>query len=190
MTAAYIFEWGDERAEGDDSRVGEELPDLRHPPDVLRPVLLRETQVLVQPRPHVVSVEAIGGNAPIATMNFALLVNVHRTHGDISPRDEVLLQGEGHGGLSRPAEAGEPDGAAAKPAAHDLAALRPRNGVLLRVHVRRHSGALEGQQPVERGESFSILFLAFTQPMFNWRRRLIDYIQRPGKVKDVEKVYH
>ena len=47
MSAADIFEWGDERAEGDDSRVGEELSDLGHPPDVLRPVLLRETEVLV-----------------------------------------------------------------------------------------------------------------------------------------------
>ena len=62
---AYIFERGDERAEGDDSGVCEELSDLGHPPDVLRSVLLREAEVLVQPRPHVVAVEAVRRNAPL-----------------------------------------------------------------------------------------------------------------------------
>ena len=61
----------------------------------------------------------------------------------VIPGDEVFLEGEGDGGLSGAAEAGEPDGAAAEPAAHDLAPLRPRDRVLLRVHVRRHRRALK-----------------------------------------------
>ena len=68
----------------------------------------------------------------------------------VLPGDEVFLEGEGDGGLPGAAEAGEPDGAAAEPAAHDLAPLRPRDRVLLRVHVRRHRRALESPQGRER----------------------------------------
>ena len=83
----------------------------------------------------------------------------------VLPRDEILLESEGDGGLPRPAEAGEPDGAAAEPAAHDLSPLRPGDGVLLRVHVGRHCGALEA------GESLNIVVSHW--PFFYAANRLL-----------------
>ena len=80
----YLLEWRDERAQCHDARVGKELSDLCHPADVLLAVLGGEAEVLVQPRPDVVAVEAVGGDAA---------------------GDEVLLQGEGDRRLARPREA-------------------------------------------------------------------------------------
>ena len=76
----------------------------------------------------------------------------------VLPGDEVLLEGEGDGGLPGAAEAGEPDGAAAEPASHDLAPLRPRDRVLLRVHVRRHRRALKQGRESKKALSIVLAF--------------------------------
>lgn len=82
----------DEGGEGDGGGVGEELGDLADAPDVLVAVPLAEAQVLVQPEPHVVAVEAVGREAEV---------------------QKVLLQRGGDGGFAGRAEAGEPEGEAA-----------------------------------------------------------------------------
>lgn len=58
-------------------------------PDVLLSVLGREAKVLVQAEPDVVAVESVGLKTKV---------------------EEVLLKGNGNGGLSRGGETGEPDG--------------------------------------------------------------------------------
>lgn len=58
-------------------------------PDVLLSVLGREAKVLVQAEPDVVAVESVGLETKV---------------------EEVLLKGNGNGGLSRGGETGEPDG--------------------------------------------------------------------------------
>jgi hypothetical protein len=57
-------------------------------PDVLLPVFGREAKVLVQAEPDVVAVESVGLKTKV---------------------EEVLLKGNGNGGLSRRGETGEPD---------------------------------------------------------------------------------
>jgi hypothetical protein len=81
-------------------------------PYVFLPVLGTKSQVLVQPCPHIVPVQPVGGD-PL--------------------RYQILLQGKGQGRLARPGQAGEPDGAAAEPAVRPqhFAAAVARDGVLL-----------------------------------------------------------
>ena len=64
---------------------------LSDTPDVLLPVLGREAKVLVQAESDVVAVEPVGLKTKV---------------------EEVLLKGNGNGGLSRGRETGEPDGGA------------------------------------------------------------------------------
>jgi len=113
------FVRGDEGCYGDGGGVGEELGDLwrvgwsvyltatiilfslrglktrrqcthlRDTSDVLVTVLLAETQVLVQPEAHIVSVESVYSQALL---------------------QEVLLESDGDGGLSGGGETSEPEG--------------------------------------------------------------------------------
>ena len=62
---------------------------LSDTPDVLLSVLGREAKVLVQAEPDVVAVEPVGLKTKV---------------------EEVLLKGNGNGGLSRGGETSEPDG--------------------------------------------------------------------------------
>jgi hypothetical protein len=62
---------------------------LSDTPDVLLSVLGREAKVLVQAEPDVVAVQPVGLETKV---------------------EEVLLKGNGNGGLSRGRETGEPDG--------------------------------------------------------------------------------
>jgi hypothetical protein len=87
-------------------------------PDIFLPVLRTESQILIQSRPHIIAVQAVG--------RYSL-------------RHQILLQGKGERGLARPRQAGEPDGAAAESAggALHLTAAVPRDGVLLEGDVGR-----------------------------------------------------
>jgi len=62
---------------------------LSDAPDVLLSVLGREAKVLVQAEPDIVAVESVGLKTKV---------------------EEVLLKGNGNGGLSRGGETSEPDG--------------------------------------------------------------------------------
>ena len=62
---------------------------LSDTPDVLLPVLGREAKVLVKAKSDVVTIESVGLETKV---------------------EEVLLKGNGNGGLSRGRETGEPDG--------------------------------------------------------------------------------
>lgn len=64
---------------------------LSNPADVLFSVLRRESEVLVQTKSHIVAVESVGLQTKV---------------------EEVLLEGNGNGGLARSREPGKPDGAA------------------------------------------------------------------------------
>lgn len=64
---------------------------LSNPADVLFSVLRRESEVLVQTKSHIVAVESVGLQTKV---------------------EEVLLEGNGNGGLARSREPGEPDSAA------------------------------------------------------------------------------
>ena len=87
-------------------------------PDILLPVLGAEAEVLVEPCPHIVPVQPIGGD-PLG--------------------DKVFLQRKGEGRLPRPRQTREPDCAAAKAAVRPvhLAAAVARDRVLLKGDVGR-----------------------------------------------------
>lgn len=71
--------------------------------DILITILLRETQILVQPKPHIVAVKAVGGQ---------------------SDMKQMLLKGGCHSRLAGGGQSGKPDGKPTLPA--QLVALFPR----------------------------------------------------------------
>lgn len=60
---AYLPEGADETGEAHDATVGKQLSHLGDPPDVLLAILVGETEILVEPVPDVVPVEAVSRDA-------------------------------------------------------------------------------------------------------------------------------
>jgi hypothetical protein len=106
---------------------------LSDTPDVLLSVLGREAKVLVQAEPDVVAVEPVGLKTKV---------------------EEVLLKGNGNGGLSRGGETGEPDGGTLL-LAKIGALLTGETGVpgdVAAANVRICVGLAEGRWRGRRGE--------------------------------------
>ena len=114
---SYLFERADEGRDAHDSSVSEQLGHLRDSADVLLPVLRGEAQVLVEPRADVVPIQTIGRN-PLG--------------------NQVLLQRKGDGGLPRPRQTGQPDGAPSEPTLgpQHLPSLVSGHMVFLEGHIR------------------------------------------------------
>lgn len=100
----------DKRRDRHTGAVREELRHLRDAPDVLVAVLLAESEVLVQPEPDVVPVEAVRGHAAVA--------------------EQLLLELDGDGGFARGGEARQPDGQAVLLAEGEALGARKGGGVV------------------------------------------------------------
>ena len=79
----------DERSDGDGVGVGEQLGNLGNATDVLVPVGLAESEVLVQSEADVVAIQTVGVDTAVA--------------------DELVLELDGEGGLAGGGESGQPD---------------------------------------------------------------------------------
>jgi len=79
--------WRDEGRNRDDACIGKQLGDFTNPSDVLIPVLLAETKVLIQTEPDVIPIESIGGFLQVK---------------------KVLFQSTSNGGLPATAQSSKP----------------------------------------------------------------------------------
>lgn len=123
-----VSEWRDKTTNGYLATVGKQFCYFGHTSNILLTIILAETQILIEARTNVVTVQSIRGN---------------------SVRHQKRFQFEGNRCFARSTQTSQPDGAAAKATAQIPTAHLPCNMMFLFAHICRHLKALEEREKMK-----------------------------------------